>query len=455
MFKALASKFNDIFSSLSQVKVITEEHIEQSVKEIRLALLEADVSLEAVKSFTAELREKFIGEKVVKSTKPIDTILKLTQDKITDILNDNHERLKIKTGQLNTILMVGLQGAGKTTTTGKLAMWLKNKGERVLIASLDTRRPAAQLQLQILAEKCCVSSLPIMEEETPVQIAKRAIEQAKKGNFTVLLLDSAGRTEVEKELMDELIQIKQVTQPTEILLVMDSLLGRQSLNVAQSFDELLQVNGVILTRMESDTRGGIAFNIKYSLKKPIKFYGIGEKIEDIEEFYPERIASRILDMGDVMTLVEKANEIIEEKEMEKMKAKMEKGKFDFDDFLLQMKSLKKLGGISSLLSFIPGASKLTGFMNDEKQKEKQKELSKQEAIIHSMTKRERKNPDLLINSNSRKYRIAGGSGLKTSDINRFLKQFSSMKTMMQKMGKMDLKSMASMENIEDLMKTIK
>ena len=448
MFKALASKFNNIFSGLSG-KVIKEEHIEQAIKEIRIALLEADVALDAVKAFTTSLKEKFVGEGVISKTNPVQTIIKLTQDEITEVLNANHEGLQIKQTGLTTIMMVGLQGAGKTTSTGKLAYKLAKQGKKVLLASLDVRRPAAQIQLKILAEKAGVESVPIVEGQNVLEITKRALELAK--NYDVLILDTAGRNQLEEELMKELEEIKSLAKPTEILLTMDALFGRQSLTLAKAFDERLGLTGVILTRMESDTRGGIAFNIKYSLKKAIKFYGTGENLADFEDFYPERIASRILDMGDVVTLVEQAKEVIDEKEMLEMQKKMEKGKFDLEDFLSQIRSMKKMGGMGKLLSFIPGASKFSGMMDEEKQNQ----IYKQEAIILSMTKKERRRPELLANSNSRKMRVANGSGSRLIEVNKLLKQFEGMKQMFAKFGKIDKSALANAQNAEDLMKMFK
>ena len=446
MFKSLASKFNDIFSSLSN-KTITEEDIEKAIKEIRIALLEADVALDAVKSFIASLKEKFKGEEVIKKTNPVQTIIKLTQDQITEILSQNHQDLKQKSGLL-TIMMVGLQGAGKTTSAGKLALKLKKEGKKVLLASLDTRRPAAQEQLEILAQRVEVSSLPIIKEQNAVEITKRAMESAK--DFDVLILDTAGRNELEEELMLELEEVKGIAKPDEILLTMDALFGRQSLALAQAFNDRLDISGVILTRMESDTRGGIAFNIKYSLNKSIKFYGTGEKMEDFESFYPERIANRILDMGDVVSLVEKAKEIIDAKEAEKMQKKLEKGKFDFEDFLSQIKGMRKMGGLGKIMSFIPGASKFSGLIDDDKQKE----IYKQEAIILSMTLRERRNPALLQN-NSRKSRIAKGSGTKLIEVNKLIKQFEMMQKMFGKFGKIDQSTLSNNANLDDLMKMFK
>jgi signal recognition particle subunit SRP54 len=444
MFKALASKFNDIFSSLSS-KAITEEDLEKAIKEIKIALLEADVALETVKAFTSSLREKLKGEEVIKKTNPVQTIIKLTQDEITNILSLNHEGLKQNVKPL-IIMMVGLQGAGKTTATGRLALKLTKQGKKVLLASLDVRRPAAQLQLEVLSARASASSLPIIKEEGVMQIAKRAMKEAQ--NYDVLIFDTAGRNELEEDLMKELEEVKKIINPAEILLTMDALYGRQSLNLAKAFNERLSLTGVILTRMESDTRGGIAFNIKHSLQKPIKFYGTGEALEDFEDFYPERIANRVLDMGDVVSLVEKAKDIIDEKEAEKMRKKMEKGSFDFEDFLSQIKGLRKMGGLSKIASFIPGASKFADMLGGDKQDI----IYKQEAIILSMTPKERKNPNLIMNSNSRKVRIANGSGVKLIEVNKLLKQFEGMRQMMEKFGKIDKSALANTQNIEDLMK---
>jgi signal recognition particle subunit SRP54 len=447
MFKSLASKFNTIFSSLSH-KFITEEDIEKAIKEIRIALLDADVALDVVKSFTSSLKAKLIGEDVIKKTNPVETIIKLTQDEITEILSQNNEQIIQKTG-LITIMMVGLQGAGKTTTTAKLAFKLKKEGKKVLLASLDTRRPGAQEQLEILAKKIDVPSVEIIKQESAIQITKRAFNLAQ--NFDVLILDTAGRSELEEDLMKELEDVKDFCKPDEILLTMDALFGRQSLSLATAFNDRLNLTGVILTRMESDTRGGIAFNIKHSLKKPIKFYGTGEKIEDFEDFYPERIASRILDMGDVVSLAEKAKEAIDEKEAKELEKNMSKGKFDFNDFLSQIKGMRKMGGLSKIASFIPGASKFAGMMSDDKQKE----IYKQEAIILSMTKKEREKPEVIINSNSRKSRIAKGSGTRLIEVNKLLKQFEMMRDMFKKMGKIDKNTLSNSANIEDLMKMLK
>jgi signal recognition particle subunit SRP54 len=446
MFKSLASKFNNIFSSLSS-KSITEQDLEKAINEIKIALLESDVALESVKHFTSSLREKLKGEEVVKKTNPIQTIIKLTQDEITAVLSQNHEDLKQNSGLL-TIMMVGLQGAGKTTSAAKIAFQLQKEGKKVLLASLDTRRPAAQEQLSILSNKAGVSGLEIIKDQNAIEITKRALIEAK--NYDVLILDTAGRNELEEGLMKELEEVKALCKPDEILLTMDALFGRQSLTLAEAFNERLNITGVVLTRMESDTRGGIAFNIKYSLKKPIKFYGIGEKLEDFEVFYPERIANRILDMGDVVSLVEKAQEVIDAKEAEKLQKKMQKGKFDFDDFLSQIKGMRKMGGLGKIMSFVPGASKFAGMMDDDKQKE----IYKQEAIILSMTLKERRNPALMQN-NSRKSRVAKGSGVRLIEVNKLLKQFEGMQKMLGKFGKIDQSTLSDKTNIEDLMKMLK
>lgn len=447
MFKTLAEKFNNIFSGLSS-KSITEEDIKKAIKEIRIALLEADVALDAVKSFISTLEPKLLGETVIKGVNPIQMIIKLTQDEITQILGGEKESLKLNSNPPSVILMVGLQGAGKTTSAGKLALKLKNSGKKVLLASTDTRRPAAQAQLEILAGKAGVTGLEIIPSENAIQITKRAIKEAK--NFDVLILDTAGRTEIDDELMKELEEIKNISNPSEILLTLDAFFGRKSLALASGFNERLNITGTIITRMDGDPRGGLAFNIKYSLKKPIKFYGVGEKLEDFEDFYPERIASRILDMGDIASLVETAQGKIDEAEMKAMEEKMKKGKFDFEDFLKQIKGLKKMGGLKKIASFIPGASKLMGEMDGDKQKE----IYKQEAIILSMTPKERRNPTLLL-MHSRKDRIAKGSGVKLADVNKLLKQFDQMKQMMSMFGKMDQSSLSNIKNPEDLMKMIK
>jgi signal recognition particle subunit SRP54 len=451
MFKAIASKFNNIFSGLGAAKIITEEHLEKAVREIKVALLEADVALDSVKEFTKSLAEKFKGETVLKSINPLQAIIKMTQDEITNILSQNHELLQLRSKGVNVILMVGLQGAGKTTTTGKLASKLSESGKKVLMTSLDVRRPAAQLQLKILGENISVTTLEIIEGENVLEITKRAMEKARREEFDVLILDTAGRNELEEDLMEELEKIKKMSDPIEILLVIDALQGRQSLNIATGFHERLKLTGVIITRMESDTRGGVAFNVKFSLKLPIKYYGSGEKMQDFEDFYPERIASRILDMGDVVSLVETAEKIINKKDAEAMQKKMEKGNFDFEDFLSQIRGLKKMGGFSKVMSFIPGASKFSGMMGSEKLEQ----IYKQEAIILSMTAKERKNPQMIANSHSRKYRIANGSGTRLSEVNKLLKQFEQMKKMLGKFNGMDKSMLENMKNPNDIMQMLK
>lgn len=448
MFKTLSAKFNNIFSGLHG-KTITKESIEKAIQEIKSALLEADVSLESVKSFITELEPKLLGESVIKGANAVQMIMKLTQDEITRVLSENQESLKLQGKKPDVIMMVGLQGAGKTTTTAKLALKLKKAGKSVLLASVDVRRPAAKEQLEILAKRIEVSSLEIVQNETVEQIVERALKTAKN-NFDVLILDTAGRSEIEEELMEELAEIKRKTNPCEILLVMDAFFGRKSLELATAFNEKLEITGAVITRMDGDSRGGLAFNIKYFLKKPIKFYGHGEKPEDIEEFYPERIASRILDMGDIVSFVESAKEKIDEEQMRKIEEKMKKGKFDFEDFLVQIGSMKKMGGLAKIASFIPGASKFAGAIDDSKQKE----IYKQEAIILSMTLKERRNPSLLL-AHSRKDRIAKGSGVKLADVNKLLKQFDQMKMMMTMFGKMDKSKLEGIKNPEDLLKMMR
>lgn len=449
MFSSIASKFNNIFSSLSSKKIITEEDVEKSVREIRVALLEADVSLEIVKKFITNLKAKLVGEGVIKSVSPAQMIIKITQDEITQILGNEFIHIKTSDTLPTIIMLVGLQGAGKTTTAAKLGNYLKKKQFKPFLASLDTRRPAAQKQLEILCHTNNLESLSIIEGQQSLDITKRAIEEAKKRGCDFLILDTAGRQQVEEDLMSEISEIQKLAKPSETLMVIDAMIGRQSLDIAKRFNEVTPLSGVVLTRTEGDTRGGVALNIRESIGCPIRFYGTGEKVNDFEEFYPDRIASKLLDMGDIVSLVEKAKEQIDEKEMLAMQKKLEKGKFDLDDFLKQLQGLKKMGGLAKMMSFIPGASKLQGFMGEGRQKD----LEKQEAIILSMTKKERRKPEIIINSASRKERITKGSGTTLLELNKLLKQFGKMKEMFSKAGGMnkDMLKNLDMEQLKGML----
>jgi signal recognition particle subunit SRP54 len=361
-------------------------------------------------------------------------VVKIVHDELVKLLGGFRSEINFSVQPPVIIMLVGLQGAGKTTPAGKLALRLKNKNhKKVLVASLDTYRPAAQTQLEILAKKVVVDSLEIIAEENPLQITKRAIQKAKDFGHDVLILDTAGRTHINEELMQELLDIKSASNPTEILLVVDAMIGQDAVNVAKNFNEKLQLSGIILTRLDGDSRGGAALTMKAATNCPIKFIGVGEKAEELEEFNPDRIASRIIGMGDVVSLVEKAQEMFDEQEMEKSAKKMQKGQFDLDDLLSQIRNMKKMGGIGSMLKFLPGASQLKEHVG--KLGNVEVEMSHQEALILSMTKKERANPDIL--SSSRKHRIAKGAGSTIQEVNRLLKKYKQMQKMMKKFGKLN------------------
>lgn len=441
MFDNFSNKIGKIFDSISGKKFISEDDLNATMREIRIALLEADVALPIAKEFIEKVKAEALGKQVVKSVESGQMIVKIVHDELVKLLGSEKSEINFNVKPPVIIMLVGLQGAGKTTTAGKLAARLKNKNhKKVLLASLDTYRPAAQEQLEILAKKIGVDSTAIIAGQKPLEITKRAQKQAIDGGYEVVILDTAGRTHLNDELMQELIQIKGATNPTEILLVVDSLIGQDAVNVAKIFNEKLALTGVILTRLDGDGRGGAALTMKAATTCPIKFIGVGEKLDEFEEFNPSRIASRIIGMGDVVSLVEKAQEVFDAKEMEKAAKKMQKGHFDLDDLLSQIRNMKKMGGMSNMLKFLPGAGKLKehlGKLNDA-----EKEMSRQEALILSMTKKERMNPDIL--NSSRKNRIARGAGSTIQEVNRLLKKYKQMQKMMKKVGKIDPKKMQEM-----------
>jgi len=437
MFNSLSDKITGIFGKLRGRGVLTEADIDNALREVRLALLDADVALPVVKSFTQSLKEKALGQEVVKSVSSAQMVIKLVQDHLTELLGSEYAELNLATTPPAVILMTGLQGSGKTTSTGKLALRLKNKqNKKILLASLDVYRPAAQKQLEVLAQQVQVGSLPIVEGEKPLEITKRALSVGKLEDYDVILLDTAGRLHIDDELMDELRQVKALANPIETLLVADALTGQDAVNIATQFNEKIGVTGIILTRLDGDARGGAALSMRSVTGQPIKFAGVGEKLSDFEEFHPARIASRILDMGDVVSLVERAVETIDKAEAEKMAQKFQEGSFDFDDLLSQLRNMKKMGGIGGLMGMLPGINKIKDKMADANIDEKL--LARQEAIILSMTSRERKNPKLL--NGSRKQRIAQGSGTTVQEINKLYKSWQQMETMMKKMKKMGQKT---------------
>lgn len=439
MFENLADKLGSVFSRLTSRGVLNEKDVDEAMREIRVALLEADVSLPVVKSFIAAVKEQALGEKVVRSITPGQMVVKIVHDELVKLLGAEDSELNLATVPPAVILMVGLQGSGKTTTSAKLAQKL-GKSRKVLLASLDVYRPAAQEQLAQLAEQIGGHSLPIVKGEKPLAIAKRALEAAKKGGFDVLILDSAGRLHIDEALMAELQAVKAATNPVETLLVADAMMGQDACVVAQEFNQKLTVSGIVLTRIDGSSRAGAALSMRMVAGVPIKFLGTGEKLDEFEVFHPERVAGRILGQGDVVTLVEQAIEKVDRAEADKMAAKMMKGKFDLEDLLSQLRQIQKLGSLGGIMGMIPGLSK---FKNQiESTGVGDGLIKKQEAIILSMTKAERKNPELI--KASRKKRIAAGSGVEVQDVNKLLKQYEQMATMMKRMGKGGLASFASM-----------
>ncbi|MCE2926488.1 MAG: signal recognition particle protein [Rickettsiales bacterium] len=437
MFSSLSNKLSGIFSKLRGKGVLSEADIDAVMREVRIALLEADVALPVVKDFIASLKVKAVGVEVIQNVNPAQMVIKLVNDHLTELLGSENQPLNLATTPPAIIMMVGLQGSGKTTSTGKLALRLKTKqNKKVLVASLDIYRPAAQEQLAQVAKQAGIDALPIIPGQKPQEITERAIKEARLGGYDVLLLDTAGRLHIDGELMDELKQVKQLAQPIETLLVADSLTGQDAVNIAKTFHEQIGVSGLILTRVDGDGRGGAALSMRAVTGQPIKFIGVGEKLSEFEEFHPARIAGRILDMGDIVALVEKAAEAVDQKEAEQMAERMMQGQFDFNDLLDQMRKMKKMGGFGSMLNLLPGMGKLKeeieGKIDDNM-------IARQEAIILSMTKKERQFPK-LINA-SRRQRIAKGAGVQVQDVNKILKQQMQMADMMKKMKKMGQKGL--------------
>ena len=432
MFDTLNTKFEKIVQSIRGKAVISETDLEVTLREIRIALLEADVSLVVVKEFINSIKSNILGKEILKSVKPDQMIIKLVQDELVKILGSENESLNLSSSQLTKILFCGLQGSGKTTSIAKLSYLLKKSSKKkILLASADIYRPAAQEQLKVLAEETG-SDFFSHNLSSASKIVDDSIDYAQKNLFDILILDTAGRQVVDKKLMSELIEIENKFKPDETLLVADALTGQDAANVAKSFSDAINITGSILTRIDGDSRGGAALSIKSITNSPIKFIGLGEKVENFEPFHPERIAQRILGMGDIVSLVEKAAENIDKEEMEDMAKKIAKGKFDLEDFANQLKQMGKMGGVSGLLSMMPGVSKAQKLMAENKISNSM--IDKQIAIISSMTKKERADPDII--KASRKIRISKGSGTKVQDVNRLLKQFLQSQKMMKRMKSM-------------------
>lgn len=422
MLDNLGSRFQEIFKKVRGHGKLSESNIKDALREVKMSLLEADVNYKVVKDFTAKIQEKAIGTDVLKGINPGQQFIKIVNDELVELLGGTNARLTKGVRNPTVLMLAGLQGAGKTTFAAKLGNYLKKQGEKVLMVGADVYRPAAIKQLQVLGEQTGIEVYSEENHQDAVGICERGLAKAKELGSTYMIIDTAGRLHIDEKLMDELKEIKKLTRPQEILLVVDAMIGQDAVNLAESFNNVLNIDGVVLTKLDGDTRGGAALSIKAVVGKPIKFVGVGEKIDDIELFHPERLVSRILGMGDVVSLVEKAQSAIDEEDAKSLEEKIRTQKFDLDDFLKQLQNIKKLGSLGSILKMIPGMGQIGDLAPAEK------EMKKVEAIIQSMTKEERKKPEIL--KASRKQRIAKGSGTEVADVNRLLKQFEQMKAMM-------------------------
>jgi signal recognition particle subunit SRP54 len=439
MFESLSTKLGEVFDRLRRRGALTEEDVNAALREVRVALLEADVALPVVKDFIAAVRERAVGQEVLKSVTPAQMVVKIVHDHLVEMLGGGGAPgLNLNASPPVPILMIGLQGSGKTTSTAKIAIRLKTRErKKVLMASLDTRRPAAQEQLAQLGRQAEIATLPIVPGEPPVAIAKRALTTARLEAYDVVLLDTAGRLHIDEELMAEVASVRDAVKPAESLLVADAMTGQDAVNVAKSFNEKVGVTGIMLTRVDGDARGGAALSMRHVTGRPIKLIGVGEKLDALEEFHPDRIAGRILGMGDVVSLVEKAAETIEEEEAEKLAAKVAKGRFDLDDMAKQLKQIQKMGGLGGIAGMLPGIGKLQKQIESAKIDDKM--VRRQLAIISSMTQSERRNPDLV--KASRRRRIAVGSGTSVQDVNKLLKQHQEMSRMVKQVSKLGQKGL--------------
>ncbi|MDA8233017.1 MAG: signal recognition particle protein [Magnetospirillum sp.] len=437
MFESLSQRLSKVFDKLTGRGALSEADVAEALREVRVALLEADVALAVVKDFVARVKERAVGQEVIKSVTPGQMVVKIVHDELIATLGTEGAELNLNAVPPVAILMVGLQGSGKTTTSGKLAVRLKADRKKVLLASLDVYRPAAQRQLEILAEQAGVGSLPVVMGEMPVAIARRAMEMGRREGYDAVILDTAGRLHIDQELMAEVAQVRDAVAPTETLLVTDAMTGQDAVTLAREFNEKVGVTGIVLTRVDGDARGGAALSMRAVTGRPIKFLGMGEKLDALEVFHPDRIAGRILGMGDVVSLVEKAMATIEQDEAERLAKRIEKGKFDLDDMLSQFRQVEKMGDLKGILGMLPGIGKMAAQLKDAKIDNKM--LGRQKAIILSMTKVERRNPDLI--KASRKKRIAAGSGTSVQDVNKLLKQHQQMADMMKKVGKLGQKGL--------------
>ena len=428
-FESLTEKLQNVFKNLRSKGRLTEADVKTALKEVKMALLEADVSFKVVKQFIKSVQERAVGQDVMNGLNPGQMVIKIVNDELVNLMGSETTELALKPGnEITVLMMAGLQGAGKTTTAAKIAGKLKSKGRRPLLVACDVYRPAAITQLQINGEKQGVEVFAMGDKQSPVNIAKAALEHAKQNNLNVVILDTAGRLHIDEDMMAELQEIKSALNVDQTILVVDAMTGQDAVNVSETFNNKVGIDGVILTKLDGDTRGGAALSIRAVSGKPILYVGMGEKLSDLEQFYPDRMASRILGMGDVMSLIEKAQASFDEDQAKEMEKKFKKAQFGFDDFLTSMEQMKKMGGLSSILNMLPGVS---GKIKDIEGMVDEKEMERKKAIILSMTPKERANPDIL--NPSRKNRIAKGAGVDISEVNRMVKQFEQTRKMMKQM----------------------
>ena len=434
-FDSLTEKLQNVFKNLRSKGRLTEDDVKVALREVKMALLEADVNFKVVKSFIKDVQERAVGQDVMNGLNPGQMVIKIVNEELVKLMGSESTEIKLQPGSAMTVIMMaGLQGAGKTTTTAKLAGKFKLKGKKPLLVACDVYRPAAIKQLQINGEKQGVEVFSMGDKNKPADIAKAAVEHAAKNNNNIVILDTAGRLHIDEDMMAELQEIKEAVTVHQTILVVDAMTGQDAVNVASSFNDKIGIDGVIITKLDGDTRGGAALSIRAVTGRPILYAGMGEKLSDLEQFYPDRMASRILGMGDVLTLIEKAGAEMDEDKAKKMADKMKKAQFDFEDYLESMEQMRKMGGLSSIMSMMPGLSGMggkAGKMPDLDSEENEKRMARMEAIIYSMTPEERRNPDLL--NPSRKHRIAKGAGVDIAEVNRMVKQFNESRKMMKKL----------------------
>ena len=437
-FEGLADKLQETFKKLRGKGKLSEKDIKEAMREVKLALLEADVNFKVVKTFVKNVSEKCVGSEVLESLTPAQQVIKIVNDELTDLMGGSESKINFSSVGPTVIMLVGLQGAGKTTMAGKLALQLrKDKNKKPLLVACDIYRPAAIKQLEVVGKQIDIPVFQMGDKISPVQIAKEGIKYGRENGNNVVIIDTAGRLHIDEELMTELKDVKAEVNPSEILLVVDSMTGQDAVNVAETFNEALDISGVILTKLDGDTRGGAALSIRHMTQKPIKFIGVGEKMNDFEVFHPDRMANRILGMGDVLSLIEKAQEAIDEKEAKELGQKMMENDFTYDDYLTAMEQMKKLGSLSKIIDMIPGVPKE---MKEIDFDAGEKQLSRVKAIIYSMTAKERKNPKLIAGSSSRKKRIAMGSGTSLQEVNKLIKGHEMMRKQMKQMKSLTKKS---------------